>query len=76
MAAKNGDGIVFHRSDCSEGKVRLYPNGGDGNCSVCDTWGLTNKAIKYIHVHPEINHKSEDVMGEKWADSSTNTFGE
>ena len=76
MAEKNGDGIVYHSSDCSEGKVRFYGLGGDAPCSICDTWGLTNKAIRYIHAHPEINHKLEDVIGEKWDESSTETFGE
>ncbi len=66
MADRNGDGIVYHRSDCGENYVRWYGFGGDGPCSACDTWGLTNKAIRYIHDHPEINHRLEDVVGREW----------
>jgi hypothetical protein len=66
MADRNGDGIVYHRSDCGENYVRWYGFGGDGPCSSCDTWGLTNKAIRYIHDHPEINHRVEDVVGREW----------
>ena len=66
MADKNGDGIVYHRSDCGENYVRFYGFGGDGPCSTCETWGLTDKAIRYIHDHPEINHRLEDVVGKEW----------
>jgi len=66
MADKNGDGIVYHRSDCSDGYVRWYGFGGDGHCSTCDTWGLSSRAIAYIHSHPEINHRFEDVVGMVW----------
>ena len=66
MADRNGDGVVYHRSDCGDNYVRWYGFGGDGPCSSCDTWGLTNKAIRYIHDHPEINHRLEDVVGREW----------
>ena len=66
MAEKNGDGIVYHRSDCGDNYVRWYGFGGDGHCSTCDTWGLSDKAIAYIHAHPEINHRFEDVVGMVW----------
>ena len=66
MADRNGDGIVYHRSDCGENYVRFYGFGGDGPCSTCETWGLTDKAIRYIHDHPEINHRLEDVVGKEW----------
>ena len=46
MADRNGDGVVYHRSDCGDNYVRWYGFGGDGPCSACDTWGLTNKAIR------------------------------
>ena len=55
MADKNGDGIVYHRSDCSLGNVRWYGAGGDWSGSTCDSWGLNDKALQYIHDHPEIN---------------------
>ena len=68
MADKNGDGIVYHRSDCGDNYVRFYGFGGDGPGSTCETWGLTDKAIRYIHDHPEINHRLEDVVGDEWND--------
>jgi hypothetical protein len=69
MADRNGDGIVYHRSDCGDNYVRWYGFGGDGPCSSCDTWGLSNKAIRYIHDHPEINHRCEDMMAEWFNDN-------
>jgi len=62
MADKNGDGIVYHCSDCGEDYVRYYGFGGDGPGSACDRHGLSLQAIKYIHEHPEINHRWEDMM--------------
>ena len=46
MADKNGDGIVYHRSDCGDNNVRWYGFGGDAPCSTCESWGLTDKAIR------------------------------
>jgi hypothetical protein len=66
MADKNGDGIVYHRSDCSPGYVRWYGAGGDWSGSTCETWGLSDEALQYIHDHPEINHRAEDI----WAISA------
>ena len=66
MADRNGDGIVYHRSDCGDNNVRWYGFGGDGPCSTCESWGLTDKAIRYIHDHPETNHRIEDVTGREW----------
>lgn len=66
MADKNGDGIVYHRSDCSLGYVRMYGAGGDLPGSACGTWGLSDRAIQYIHDHPEENHRFEDVVGREW----------
>lgn len=62
MAEKNGDGIVYHRSDCSPGYVRSYGAGGDWPGSICGTWGLSEAALQYIHDHPEINHRFEDMV--------------
>ena len=64
MAERNGDGVVYHRSDCSEGNVRYYYEGGDSilGGSACAPWGLTDEALKYIHDHPEINHRIEDIL--------------
>ena len=66
MADKNGDGIVYHRSDCGDDYVRWYGFGGDGPCSTCETWGLAPDAIKYIHDHPEVNHRVEDILAMEW----------
>ena len=68
MADKNGDGIVYHRSDCSPGYVRWYGAGGDWSGSTCDSWGLNDKALQYIHDHPEINHRAEDIWAMEWND--------
>ncbi len=64
MADRNGDGIVYHRSDCGENYVRYYGFGGDGPCSACDTHALSPAAIKFIHQHPDVNHRWEDVFGD------------
>ena len=63
MAERNGDGMVYHRSDCGEGNVRYYLEGGDSilGGSACAPWGLTDEALKFIHDHPEINHRAEDI---------------
>jgi hypothetical protein len=66
MADRNGWGIVYHRSDCSPGYVRWYGLGGDAPGSTCETWGLTDYALQYIHDHPEINHRVEDIVAMQW----------
>ena len=68
MADKNGDGIVYHRSDCGDDYVRMYGGGGDCSGSACGTWGLTSEAIKYIHDHPEVNHRAEDIWAMEFND--------
>jgi len=68
MADKNGDGFVYHRSDCSPGYVRLYGAGGDWDGSSCQTFALNDKALQYIHDHPEINHRVEDIWAMEWDD--------
>jgi hypothetical protein len=35
---RNGDGFVFHRSDCGYPNVRMYSFGGDGPGSACGYW--------------------------------------
>jgi hypothetical protein len=62
MADKNGDGIVYHCSDCGDDNVRMYLAGGDWPGSACETWGLTSTAIRYVHDHPEMNHRLEDLL--------------
>ncbi len=68
MADKNGDGFVYHRSDCSPGYVRMYGAGGDWSGSTCETWGLNDRALQYIHDHPEINHRVEDIWAMEFND--------
>jgi hypothetical protein len=47
FAAKNGQCIVFHKSDCSEGKVRWYNNGGNAKPSDCGYW-LPDKMLHIV----------------------------
>ena len=35
FAAKNGNGFVYHRSDCSLGEVKIYYGGSDAPGSKC-----------------------------------------
>jgi hypothetical protein len=37
-APRNGDGIVFHHSDCGFPYVRYYSDGGDSRGSSCGNW--------------------------------------
>ena len=68
MAKRNGDGIVYHRSDCSgagdvesgSGYVRFYGLGGDGPGSVCGTWFLEDWKIAVIH-SADWNFRAEDL---------------
>ena len=68
MAEKNGDGIVYHCSDCGDANVRMYGGGGDCSGSICAPWGLSSEAIKYIHDHPEKNHRAEDIWAMEFND--------
>jgi hypothetical protein len=60
MAEKNGDLIVYHRSDCGSSYVRMYGGGGDMDGSACGTWGLEDWQIDIIHKY-DWNFKSEDL---------------
>jgi len=60
MAKKNGDLIVYHRSDCGSSYVRMYGGGGDMDGSACGTWGLEDWQIDIIHKY-DWNFKSEDL---------------
>jgi hypothetical protein len=64
MAAQNGYGIVYHRSDCPIGEVRSYGWGGEWPGSDCGTWGLSDASIQYVHDHPEKNHRWEDLAAD------------
>ena len=46
-AAKNGDGIVYHPSNCGYPNVRWYGFGGDGPGQSCNTWSLSPGALKF-----------------------------
>ena len=49
-ADNNGHGVVYHRSDCSPGYVRVYGDGGrgDGNFFGCGQF-LSEFAMEVIH---------------------------
>ena len=59
MADKNGDGIVYRRSDCNDNYVRMYGDGGNGPGSACGTWELNPEQRRYIHDNPGVNHTAE-----------------
>jgi hypothetical protein len=48
FAAKNGGGIVYHRSDCGNESVRMYASGGDWSGSACGSW-LDPELTKIVH---------------------------
>ena len=60
MAKRNGDLIVYHRSDCGSGYVRMYGFGGDGPGQSCGKWGLEDWQIDIIHQY-DWNFKAEDL---------------
>ena len=64
-ADKNGDGLVYHRSDCGYPRHRVYGAGGDWAGSLCGNWipdGLTRSLCG-------VNYKSADIIwyGDKYA---------
>lgn len=66
MAAQKGIGVVYHRSNCDPYEVRSYGWGGEWPGSDCGCHALTEKARKYIHAHPEENHRFEDMVAMEW----------
>jgi hypothetical protein len=46
----------------------MYGAGGDWDGSRCETFLLNDKALQYIHDHPEINHKVEDIWAMEFND--------
>jgi len=60
MSEKHGDGLVYHRSDCGSGYVRLYGGGGDMDGTACGKWALADWQIDIIHKY-DWNFKSEDL---------------
>ncbi len=48
-AGKNGDGFVYHRSDCGYPNVRLYGCGGDCPGSNCGYWVSTIKTRSFSY---------------------------
>ncbi|MEY3379648.1 MAG: hypothetical protein RL468_246 [Pseudomonadota bacterium] len=63
-AGRNGDGIVYNKSDCGYPNVRFYGFGGDGPGSTCDTWSLNRQ--KLDKVWSDGNHN--------WSQDDLNTF--
>ena len=62
MSKRNGDGIVYHGSDCGEDYVRWYGLGGDGEGQPCDRWlvGLPDWVYKMVHYF-DWNFRAEDL---------------
>lgn len=81
-AARNGGGIVYHRSDCSYGYVRFYGFGGDGPGSVCGTWSLAayqrdiihsfdwnfrTEELTQVHLNSFLKYEEESRYSRTWA---------
>ena len=62
MADKNGDGIVYHCSDCGDNYVRWYGFGGDGKGQPCDRWlvGCPDWVYKMVHCF-DWHFRAEDL---------------
>jgi hypothetical protein len=45
---KNGTGVVYAGSECGQGSVRTYQDGGDGAASDCDSTLLHADLIQII----------------------------
>ncbi len=58
-AGKNGDGIVYHRSDCSSGYVRMYGGGGDFSGTRCGQL-LSPAYIRKVH-QADHNWRLEEI---------------
>ena len=50
-ADKNGDGLVYHRSDCGYPRVRVYGGGGDWSGSYCGYWQDALIPYNYIPLY-------------------------
>jgi len=64
-ADNNGHGLVYHRSDCSPGWVRVYGDGGRWDGSVCGQW-LSEFAMQVIPSRYETNIQSGYEGDTKW----------
>jgi hypothetical protein len=61
FAGQNGYGIVYHKSNCSEGYVRWYFNGGNAPGSTCGKW-IPDSKINMIHRGGDYNWRAfEDL---------------
>ena len=50
-APRNGDGLVYHRSDCGDKNVRMYGEGGDSivGGSMCGEWLFSKFLVQLVH---------------------------
>ena len=48
---RNGDGLVYHRSDCGDKNVRMYGDGGNSivGGSMCGEWLATKFLVQLVH---------------------------
>ena len=79
-AAKNGDGIVYHRSDCGYPNVRFYGGGGaDGfSGSKCGIWGLdpvVSRIVWYANSPGNKNDNNFSGTGHNWSSYELNKEG-
>jgi hypothetical protein len=60
-APKNGNDIVYNKSDCGRPNVRFYDNGGDTPGSKCSTWGLKNWQLETVWSDGNHNWSSGEI---------------
>ena len=78
-ADKNGDGLVYHRSDCGYPRHRVYGAGGDWAGSLCGYWfpdGITRSVCGVNYTMADIIWYGEYVSqtDSGWSTSIINTY--
>ena len=59
----NGHFFVYHRSDCDEGKVRIYGDGGRMAGTTCAAWnGLTKFEAQIVHSERDHNYTLDELI--------------
>ena len=74
-AAKNGDGIVYHPSNCGYPNVRFYGFGGDASGSKCGIWGVgpvLSIIIWYANSPGNYNDNNYRGTGHNWSSYELN----
>jgi hypothetical protein len=54
-APHNGHFFIYHRSDCGEGEVRIYNDGGRGPGGPCGAWTFTKFEAQVVHSERDHN---------------------